>query len=167
MISVAQHKLSESNVSSNQDDLVHELEEGSASRLDSASRFDNEPEGERTPLPPRKSISCIPLGIEGEGETTPLPSRKSISNLPPARLNSLSSQKLNQKSIWQTSSSNEFIEITPLSLLPSYKITNFEGRISMHFIKETHLSLEQNTMSGMGGFNSLLIIGLFQSFFMK
>jgi hypothetical protein len=140
VIRIADRMLSESNISNNQDDLVHELEERSAREV--------EEEGEMTPLAQRKSISGIPLGSA-------------------QRLNSISSQKLNQRSILQTSSTNEFIEITPLSLLPSYKITNFEGRISMHFIKETHLSLEQNTMSGMGGLYLLLMIGLSLSFFMK
>lgn len=105
-------------VSSNQDELVHQLEEGS---------------------------------VDDVFEITPQPLRKFSTTNPPSlniasRFNSVSSQKIYHKDF-----DNEFIEITPLSSIPFFKITQFTGRISLHFIKETHLSLDNDAMSGMGG----------------
>jgi hypothetical protein len=130
---------SQSSVSSNQDELVHELEEGDD--FDGGMSAAELEEGGATPLPLRKSQQA------------------SHSNNPilkiAGRADSVSSRRF-QVSRSSISTNEVFVEITPLSTLPFAKITQFTGRISLHFIKETHLTLETSPMNGMGGY--LLLI---------
>ncbi|KAF9936727.1 hypothetical protein BGZ67_002093 [Mortierella alpina] len=45
-----------------------------------------------------------------------------------------------------------FIEITPLSFIPGRTPTRYLGKLSLHFVKETHILHDTTVSSGMGGF---------------
>lgn len=119
-------KSNRSSVSSNQDELVHEFEEG-----------------------------------ENEIELTPTQERRNESQT------NINNSALRRSSHYNSRSSQRFrgspmalegvIEITPLASLPS-QISHFNGRISLHFIKETHLAFETcSGMNGMGGFTAVFM----------
>ncbi|KAG0045955.1 hypothetical protein BGZ83_008829 [Gryganskiella cystojenkinii] len=45
-----------------------------------------------------------------------------------------------------------FIEMTPLSFIPGRTPTRYLGKLSLHFVKETHILHDTTVSSGMGGF---------------
>ncbi|KAI8363778.1 hypothetical protein B0O80DRAFT_434478 [Mortierella sp. GBAus27b] len=45
-----------------------------------------------------------------------------------------------------------FIEMTPLSFIPGRTPTRYLGKLSLHFVKETHILHDATVSSGMGGF---------------
>ncbi|KAG0293774.1 hypothetical protein BGZ98_002044 [Dissophora globulifera] len=45
-----------------------------------------------------------------------------------------------------------FIEMTPLSFIPGRPPTRYLGKLSLHFVKETHILHDATVSSGMGGF---------------
>ncbi|KAF9436766.1 hypothetical protein BGZ76_003039 [Entomortierella beljakovae] len=45
-----------------------------------------------------------------------------------------------------------FIEMTPLSFIPGRTPTRYLGKLSLHFVKETHILHDSTVSSGMGGF---------------
>ncbi|KAG0369375.1 hypothetical protein BC939DRAFT_466104 [Gamsiella multidivaricata] len=45
-----------------------------------------------------------------------------------------------------------FIEVTPLSFIPGRTPTRYLGKLSLHFVKETHILHDATVSSGMGGF---------------
>ncbi|KAG0267474.1 hypothetical protein BG011_004508 [Mortierella polycephala] len=45
-----------------------------------------------------------------------------------------------------------FIEITPLSFIPGRTPIRYLGKLSLHFVKETHILHDSTVSSGMGGF---------------
>ncbi|KAG0266778.1 hypothetical protein DFQ27_009447 [Actinomortierella ambigua] len=48
--------------------------------------------------------------------------------------------------------SRSFIEVTPLSFIPGRTPTRYLGKLSLHFVKETHILHDGTVSSGMGGF---------------
>ncbi|KAF9970101.1 hypothetical protein BGZ73_007287 [Actinomortierella ambigua] len=47
---------------------------------------------------------------------------------------------------------HKFIEVTPLSFIPGKTPTRYLGKLSLHFVKETHILHDGTVSSGMGGF---------------
>jgi uncharacterized protein YbjQ (UPF0145 family) len=131
--------IEEASMSDNQDELVHELEEGE-DEADVAS--DGTPARNNPALHPRLS------------RASRLPNQQSLEHV-----YSQSSVRWDHSATLQ-SQQQDFcdapnIEVTPLSQVPFTRIISFLGRISLHFIKETHLIFESHSgMNGMPGFTS-------------
>ncbi|KAG0238402.1 hypothetical protein BGW42_005635 [Actinomortierella wolfii] len=51
-----------------------------------------------------------------------------------------------------------FIEMTPLSFIPGRTPTRYLGKLSLHFVKETHILHDGTVSSGMGGFVHMFLM---------
>lgn len=145
----------DSSESNDQDELVHELEVGEDEKDIEDDKIATSSSEVRRFNSTGHRFSQVSFKQDSIGRSSH--SRSKLDGRVPSQM-SITGGTLNRAQSFSSLSPIGIVEISPLSFIPLSKLEVFLGRISLHFIKETHLVYESlSGMNGMGGFSALFM----------